>query len=88
MILCSRARCGCLASSLLSGDSPNGELTDKDIAEFSINELKEDHVIAYENRLYVFCERCPQHEKEFAAAHADYQQKTPEQIEEMKWKRD
>lgn len=72
MILCSRAKCGCLASALLSGDGPRGEITEKDIKEFTLEEEQEGHIVKWEDRKFVWAERCEQHEREYILSHPDY----------------
>lgn len=60
-ILCSRAKCGCLASALLA------DINKKGIKEFTKAEEKQGRIVAWEDRKYVWAERCEDHEKVFGA---------------------
>ena len=72
MILCSRAKCGCMASALLCGDGPHDEITQKNIDEFTKTESEEGNIVAWEDRKLVWAERCFSHEEEFKRLNPDY----------------
>ena len=57
MILCSRLKCGCMASAHLGRPE-----TDQDIMEFALEELKAGRVVQFEDRPQVWAEKCQQHE--------------------------
>ena len=67
MILCSRKKCGCMASALLSRNPTNA-----DIAEFVANESFKGHIIRWENRQLVWCERCFRHELKYVLLNPSY----------------
>ena len=67
MILCSRLKCGCMASALLCGSGVNDAITTADEVEFRSEEEKQGRLVAWENRKSVCAERCPTHEAEYLA---------------------
>ena len=72
MILCSRLRCGCMASALLSGAGEHGEILLIDEREFTQEEILNGRIVQWEDREEVYAERCPVHEAEYIANHPDY----------------